>query len=569
MERKGLVLLTGLFLVMGAVVLAFAQSGYLSDFVTTYSASSSPLNTCNLCHTGTPRNASNVNNFGYDYATAGYDFAAIQGLDSDGDGYTNIQEIQAGTFPGDASSVPAVTPPPPGDTVPPTVTSFTIPSAATVLAVSITSCMASDNVAVTGYLLTETSVAPAASATGWSATAPTSYTFASAGAKTLYAWAKDAANNVSAGVSASVTITLADIIPPTVTSFIIPSTATTLAISITSFMASDNVGVTGYLLTETSTSPAASAPGWTVSAPTGYAFTSGGAKTLWAWAKDAAGNVSAGVSGNVTITVTPPPTPSGISVNPTSLGFGDVKVQTSAKKTVNITNGLNKNVRVTGVAINQPEFTSSFSKSREIEPGESYTLTVTFRPAVTGQNNATLDILIDNQSTAAVTVDLSGAGMSDSSNPVAAASPVYRFYNAASGSHFYTISAGERDWIGQNLHVMHDEGVAYYAFTTNEPGTSPVHRFYNTVSGSHFYTISAGERDWIGQNLHVMHDEGVAYYAFTTNEPGTSPVHRFYNTVSGSHFYTVSAGEKDWIAQNLPELHYEGIAYYAQPPASQ
>jgi glycogen debranching enzyme len=171
------------------------------------------------------------------------------------------------------------------------------------------------------------------------------------------------------------------------------------------------------------------------------------------------------------------------------------------------------------VAINQPEFTSSFSKSREIEPGESYTLTVTFRPAVTGQNNATLDILIDNQSTAAVTVDLSGAGMSDSSNPVAAASPVYRFYNAA--------------------------------------------------SGSHFYTISAGERDWIGQNLHVMHDEGVAYYAFTTNEPGTSPVHRFYNTVSGSHFYTVSAGEKDWIAQNLPELHYEGIAYYAQPPASQ
>jgi hypothetical protein len=58
-------------------------------------------------------------------------------------------------------------------------------------------------------MVTESSTAPAANATGWTATAPANYTFASAGAKTLYGWAKDAAGNVSAPLSAMTTITLA------------------------------------------------------------------------------------------------------------------------------------------------------------------------------------------------------------------------------------------------------------------------------------------------------------------------------------------------------------------------
>jgi hypothetical protein len=60
----------------------------------------------------------------------------------------------------------------------------------------------------------ESAATPSATAGGWLASAPTSYTFATAGAKTLYAWAKDAAGNVSASRSASVTITLADVTSP-------------------------------------------------------------------------------------------------------------------------------------------------------------------------------------------------------------------------------------------------------------------------------------------------------------------------------------------------------------------
>ena len=85
---------------------------------------------------------------------------------------------------------------------------FTIPATATSLTVAITSFTATDNVGVTGYLVTQSSTTPSASATGWSATAPNSYTAGATGTVTLYAWAKDAAGNVSASRSASVTITI-------------------------------------------------------------------------------------------------------------------------------------------------------------------------------------------------------------------------------------------------------------------------------------------------------------------------------------------------------------------------
>jgi hypothetical protein len=187
------------------------------------------------------------------------------------------------------------------DTTPPTVTGFSIPATSSSLTVSITSLTATDDVGVTGYMVTESAAAPSASAVGWSATVPASYTCATAGAKTLYAWAKDAAGNVSASRSASVTITLADTTPPTVTAFSIPATSSSLTVSLTTFTATDNVGVTGYIVTESSAVPSASAGGWSATPPASYTCATAGAKTLYAWAKDASGNVSSGVSATTTI----------------------------------------------------------------------------------------------------------------------------------------------------------------------------------------------------------------------------------------------------------------------------
>ena len=95
----------------------------------------------------------------------------------------------------------------PADSTAPVVGAFTLPATSTSLTVPVSSFTATDNVGVTGYLINKSATAPAASATGWTATAPASVT-AVAGSNTFYAWAKDAAGNVSAAKSASVTVTI-------------------------------------------------------------------------------------------------------------------------------------------------------------------------------------------------------------------------------------------------------------------------------------------------------------------------------------------------------------------------
>jgi len=97
-----------------------------------------------------------------------------------------------------------------------------------------------------------------------------------------------------------------DITAPMITAFTIPSTSDSLTVSISSFTATDTVGVTGYKLTETSTAPLAGDSGWTASAPTTYVFSSDGTKTLYAWAKDAAGNISTSLNDTITVDSTAP-----------------------------------------------------------------------------------------------------------------------------------------------------------------------------------------------------------------------------------------------------------------------
>jgi hypothetical protein len=83
-----------------------------------------------------------------------------------------------------------------------------------------------------------------------------------------------------------------DTIAPTVDSFTVPSLSTSLDIPIMAFTASDNIGVIGYLITETSASPASSDPAWMGVAPAFYNVAQSGVYTLYPWARDAAGNVS-------------------------------------------------------------------------------------------------------------------------------------------------------------------------------------------------------------------------------------------------------------------------------------
>ena len=70
------------------------------------------------------------------------------------------------------------------------------------------------------------------------------------------------------------------------------NTYPTLRITGISLTATDNVGVTGYLINESAVIPNVNDVNWSSTPPLEYTFDSEGIKTLYAWAKDAAGNIS-------------------------------------------------------------------------------------------------------------------------------------------------------------------------------------------------------------------------------------------------------------------------------------
>jgi large repetitive protein len=171
------------------------------------------------------------------------------------------------------------------------VNTFTATTPTNSLNIPITAFTASDNVAVTGYMITTSSSAPTSGSAGWAAGATTTYTVASAGTYTLYPWARDAAGNVSAVFGSPRTVVV-DTTRPVVNTFTAKTPSSSLSIPITAFTASDNLAVTGYKITTSATAPTAGSAGWTASAPVAFSVAATGTYTLYPWAKDASGNVS-------------------------------------------------------------------------------------------------------------------------------------------------------------------------------------------------------------------------------------------------------------------------------------
>jgi len=90
-----------------------------------------------------------------------------------------------------------------------------------------------------------------------------------------------------------------DTTAPVVTNFLANPPAFGLILSISTITATDAVGVTGYKITETNTAPTAgegSSTGrtaWSTTPPGSITITGYGIHDIYAWAKDAAGNISA------------------------------------------------------------------------------------------------------------------------------------------------------------------------------------------------------------------------------------------------------------------------------------
>lgn len=90
---------------------------------------------------------------------------------------------------------------------------------------------------------------------------------------------------------------------PVVSAFVFSTENGSLTARIDTLSASDNVGVTGYLVTESATTPVATDSGWSAAPPATHTLTAASVTTLYAWAKDAAGNISAARSATPAYTI--------------------------------------------------------------------------------------------------------------------------------------------------------------------------------------------------------------------------------------------------------------------------
>lgn len=187
------------------------------------------------------------------------------------------------------------------DTTGPNISTVSVPSSwNNTSAITITATDAASGVAE--YTVTSTNTAPT---TGWQ----TEKTFEITTNGTWYAWAKDAVGNISAGYE--FTVTKIDTTKPVVSAVTVPDAwATSSAVSIN---ASDNAsGVTTYAVSSTNSVPST---GW--QAGNSFTLTSNG--TYYAWAKDTAGNISAGYTFTVNRIDTTKPTVASVTV-PTAWG---------------------------------------------------------------------------------------------------------------------------------------------------------------------------------------------------------------------------------------------------------
>ena len=125
---------------------------------------------------------------------------------------------------------------------------------------------------------------------------------------------------------------------------------------------------------------------------------------------------------------------------------------------------------------------------------------------------------------------------------IASANRVERFFDSATGDHFYTLSPAEANQIRATLPTYHDEGAPW---GTPDKGTNTidVFRFFDVATGAHFLTTSTAERDHVMATLPSYHYEGVAFEAYSAPGDGTLTLERFFNTQTHLHHYAASAAE--------------------------
>ncbi len=216
-----------------------------------------------------------------------------------------------------------------------------------------------------------------------------------------------------------------------------------------------------------------------------------------------------------------------------------------------------------------PEYTFSSTEAGTITYGGSCSSTIT--NAVLGDNVITFNelpagtyddctiIVTDVAGNVSTTLDVSEFMITES---------LYRFWSKKNKSHFYTANEKEKNYIIAHYddYVWKYEGVANDVFTTQVPNSTPVYRFWSKKNKGHFYTASEEEKNYVINHYddYIWKYEGIAYYAYPTQQPNTKPVYRFWSKKNKHHFYTASEEEKNLVISKYDDYvwKYEGEAWY-------
>jgi Ca2+-binding RTX toxin-like protein len=206
-----------------------------------------------------------------------------------------------------------------------------------------------------------------------------------------------------------------------------------------------------------------------------------------------------------------------------------------------------------GLGTDTASFVGLISEYTAVESGYSIIVTDT---------NASRDGVDTVTSIEAFEFSGTSAFLSDLLNPTDVDNGVYRFFNLGTGTHFYSASPVERDYIINTYDQFNYEGGSFKSAGAASSDTAGVHRFFNTQLGTHFFTQNDAEKENVVATLPHYSYEGIEYQAYTSQVDGSIALYRFFNTVNGAHFFTPSEGERDSVIENLPVYNYEGIAYY-------
>jgi hypothetical protein len=138
--------------------------------------------------------------------------------------------------------------------------------------------------------------------------------------------------------------------------------------------------------------------------------------------------------------------------------------------------------------------------------------------------------------------------------------PVYRAYNPGNERHLWTTDSSEISFALSQLGFK-EGSPSFFAVqpANNSYSGRPVWRLYNKARETHFYTADPAERDFARDTLGFI-DEGYAFGVSYSGSPNTKPVWRLYNKARETHFYTADPAERDFVVQKLG-FSLEGIAF--------